>query len=85
MKTKPMYSSTETAHILHVSRVEIFRRIKAGKIRAEKVGRNYVIPRESLMEALEMAVGVHNKKEIEDAIDKAMKEYGEVFKKLGRE
>jgi excisionase family DNA binding protein len=80
-----MYSTTEIAHILHLSRVEIFRRIKSGRITAQKIGRNYVISHDSLTEALEKTLGVHKKQEIEKAIDKALKEYKEVFIKLGEE
>lgn len=85
MTKKSMYSTAEVAHILHLSRVEVFRKIKAGKIKAVKVGRNYVISRESLLDLLEDTVGTHDKKQIDDAIDKALAEYGEAFEKLGRE
>ncbi len=80
-----MYSTQEVANILHLSRVEIFRRIKTGKIKAEKIGRNYVIPYESIEEVLGQTVGTHKKKEIEKVIDKALIEYGEAFKKLSKE
>jgi len=83
--SKNLYSTSEAAAILKQSRVEIFRKIKSGKIMAEKIGRNYVIPRESLMEALGKSVGEKNKIEIEKAIDKAFKEYGKTFKLLSRE
>ena len=85
MTTKDMYSTSETAKILRLSRVEVFRKIKAGKIRAEKVGRNYVIPYDSVAEALGNVIGNYKKQEIEKVIDRAMKEYGEVFRKLGKE
>ena len=65
--------------------MEVFRRIKAGKIEAEKVGRNYIISHTSLVEALGRAVGNKKKEEIERVIDRALEEYGDVFKKLGRE
>ena len=80
-----MYSTSEVANILHLSRIEIFRKIKAGKIKAEKIGRNYVIPFESLEEALGTTIGIHKKEEIESVIDKALEEYGETFKKLSKE
>ena len=82
---KNMYSTSEVASILHLSRVEIFRKIKAGKIKAEKIGRNYVIPFDSIEEILGETIGTHKKNEIEKVIDKALKEYGEVFKKLSKE
>ena len=80
-----MYSTIEVANILHLSRIEIFRRIKSGKIKAEKVGRNYVIPRDSIEEILGETIGTHKKEEIEKVIDRAMKEYGETFKRLSKE
>lgn len=82
---KKMYSTIEVANILHLSRIEIFRRIKSGKIKAEKVGRNYVIPRDSIEEILGETIGTHKKEEIEKVIDRAMKEYGETFKRLSKE
>ena len=82
---KNMYSTQEVANILHLSRIEVFRKIKAGKIKAEKIGRNYVIPYESLEEILGETIGNQKKREIEKVIDKALKEYGEAFKKLSKE
>ncbi len=80
-----MYSTTQTAKILHLSRIEVFRKIKSGKIKAEKVGRNYVIAHNDLLEALGKIVGVSKKKKIEEAVKKAVREYGETFKKLSKE
>lgn len=80
-----MYSTSEVAKILHLSRIEIFRKIKAGKIKAEKVGRNYVIPHESVADVLGENLGDHKKEEIDKAINRALEEYGDVFKRLGRE
>ena len=82
---KNMYSTAEIANILHLSRIEVFRKIKAGKIKAEKIGRNYVIPHDSIEEILGETIGTHKKEEIEKVIDKAMKEYGETFKRLSKE
>ena len=82
---KNMYSTSEVANILHLSRVEVFRKIKAGKIKAEKIGRNYIIPYESIEDILGTTIGTHKRKEIEDVIDKALKEYGDAFKKLSKE
>ena len=80
-----MYSTAEVAHILHLSRIEVFRRIKSDRIDAQKIGRNYVISHDSLMEAMEKTLGVHKRQEIEKAIDKALEEYKDVFIKLGKE
>ena len=80
-----MYSTSEVASILHLSRVEVFRKIKAGKIKAEKIGRNYIVPYESIEEILGETIGTHKRNEIEKVIDKALKDYGEAFKKLSKE
>lgn len=80
-----MYSTIEAAKILRLSRVEVFRKIKAEKIKAEKVGRNYVIAHEDLMKALGKIVGSTKKQNIENAVKKAVKEYGKTFKKLAKE
>lgn len=82
---KEYYSTAEVAKILRISRVSVFNRIKLGKIGAKRIGRNYIIPHESLMEALGGVVGKQKKQEIEEAVDKAIKEYGHTFKLLGKE
>ena len=52
---------------------------------AERVGRNYTINHQSIMEALGKSIGQTKKEGIDRALNKAMKEYGETFKLLGRE
>lgn len=47
MAIKPkvnFYSSTQVADKLNISRQTVFRKIKDGKIKAVKVGKNYKIP-----------------------------------------
>src|SRR3989344_1839142 len=47
-ESKLFYTTKEMAEILKVSSVTIFKRIKNGKINAEKIGKNYLIPRSEL-------------------------------------
>lgn len=82
---KEFFSIPETAKLLHVSRVALFRKVKAGKIKAVKVGRVFVIQKADLEEAMGRVLGEGRKREIDIAVDKAVKEYGEAFKKLGKE
>ena len=84
MNTK-LYSTAEVAKILRLSRIEVFRKIKNKKIKAEKIGRNFVIAHEDLMEALGTIVGQAKKHKIETAVKKAIREYGTTFKKLAEE
>ncbi|MDP2629443.1 MAG: helix-turn-helix domain-containing protein [Candidatus Harrisonbacteria bacterium] len=48
MKQK-FFSSTEVAKILGVSRIAVFKKIKGGTLKAQKVGRNYIIAKEDLI------------------------------------
>ncbi len=83
--SKEFYSTIEAADILRVSRKTVFQWARTGKIKATKVGRNYVIPHFALLEKLGQTVGPEKKASIEKAIDKALKDYGKTFKLLGKE
>jgi len=82
---KQYYSTSEVANILHLSRISVFNRIKNGKLKAEKIGRNYIISHDSLVEALGKSLGKEKREDIERAVDKATKQYEETFKLLGKE
>lgn len=82
---KKYYSTIEAAKILHVSRVAVLKSIKSKRLKAEKVGKNYIISHQDLLEALGKSIGQMKKEGIEKALNKALKEYGETFKLLGRE
>lgn len=84
MKNKRFLSTTELAKLLGVSRIMIFRKIKKGKIKAIKVGRNFVIAKKDLGNILTEKINKKQKSEIEKAVKKTVKEYGETLKLLGR-
>lgn len=79
------YSTSEVANIMHMTRVGVFKRIKSGKIKAEKIGRNYVVAHEDLLEALGKSLGNEKKRNIEKAVERAIKEYKKTFEALGKE
>jgi excisionase family DNA binding protein len=81
---KAYFSTAEAAKILGISRVAVFRRIKSGKLKADRVGRSYVIARESL-EIIGEALTGARKKEIDQSMKRILKEYGEALRMLGRE
>lgn len=83
--TKEYYSTIEVSNIFKVSRITIFNWIKTGKIKATKIGRNYVVPHSSVVEKLGHKIGDEKKAEIEKTIEKAIKEYEQTFRKLGKE
>lgn len=79
---KKYYSTAEVAELLHLDRTTVFKKIKAGEIKAEKVGRNYVIPAESLGSIFDKSVDELTRKNINSSVDKVIRDYGETIKKL---
>jgi excisionase family DNA binding protein len=84
-KNKKYFSTSEVASLLGVSRIAIFKKIKSGQIKAEKIGRNYVIPREEYESILGVFISDDRKKYIEEAVDHVFKKYGPALRKLGKE
>lgn len=81
--TKTYLSTPEVAEILGISRITVFRRIKSGEIKAEKIGRNFIVPAEQFISNKKLTE--EKKQEIKKIVEKAVKEYGETFKLLGDE
>ncbi len=75
----------ELAKLLGVSRIAIYNRVKKGQIPAKKIGRTYVITDETVAEILGREVTAKEKKLIDAAVDRTVREYGEVLKLLGKE
>jgi putative resolvase len=82
---KKFFSTQEVADLLKVSRVAIFNKIKKGEIKAEKVGRNYVIPSESLSEIFDIKLSDKTKDELSSSVDKVIEDYEETIRLLGNE
>lgn len=85
MEKKKLFSTTEIAKILGISRIAVFKKIKNGAIKAVKVGNSYVISDEILTQVLGKKITGKQKREIEKAVHKTVKEYGDVLRRLGRE
>lgn len=85
MEKKKLFSTAEIAKILGISRVAVFKKIKSGEIKATRVGRNYVISDKVLTQVLGKKFTANQKREIEAAVRKTVKEYGDVLQRLGRE
>jgi excisionase family DNA binding protein len=85
MAEKQFLSTAELAKILGISRVAVFKKIKEGKIKAVKVGRNFVIEKKNLGEIIGTVLKDSEKKEIEVSVEKLLKEYGETMRLLGKE
>lgn len=75
----------ELAKLLGVSRITIYNRVKKGQIPATKVGKTYVITDETVANILGKKMTGKEKQQIDAAVRKTVREYGEVLKKLGKE
>lgn len=84
-KNEKYLSTTEVAKLLGISRIAIHKKVKSGEIPAEKVGRNYIINKESLSPALKEKISPSEKKFIASIVTRVTDEYGELLKKLGKE
>jgi len=82
---KKYISIPEAAKIMGLSRIAVFRKVKNGEIPAIKIGRTYAIAANSLDSLIGKALNETQKKEIDSAVRKTVKEYGETLKLLGRE
>ena len=85
MKKSEYITIPQLARILGLSRVAVYKKVKKGQIKAIRIGRNYAIPQESIMNILGKTLNREDKRLIDDAVKKTVKEYGQVLKLLGRE
>ena len=82
---KEFISTSELAKLLGISRIAVFKKIKKGEIKAEKVGRAFVIRQKDVPEIIGTVLKVSEKNEIEKAVKKTVEEYGQTLKLLGKE
>jgi excisionase family DNA binding protein len=75
----------QLAEILGISRIAVYKKVKKGQIKAVKAGRNYAIARKYVANILGKVLSDEDKKEIDGAVEKTIREYGQVLKLLGSE
>ncbi len=85
MDEEKYVSIPELAKILGISRIALYKKVKTGEIKAVKIGRNYAIPQRYLSSIVGKSLSAEDKKEIDTAVKKTVKEYGEVLRLLGKE
>ncbi|MFC2061693.1 helix-turn-helix domain-containing protein [Elusimicrobiota bacterium] len=81
MNEKKFLSTTELAEILGISRIAVYKKVKNGQIKAIRIGKNYAIPVDDIAGE---ELTEEQKKLIKKAVDRTVKEYGEVLKMLGK-
>ena len=75
----------ELARLLGVSRIAIYNRVKKGQIPAIKIGKTYAITDQTIADILGKKVMERGKKRIDAAVQRTVREYGDVLKRLGKE
>ena len=85
MKEGEYLTIPKLAKILGISRVAVYRKVKKGQIKAVKIGRTFAIPQKQLTAILGKTLRQEDKKEIDRAVKKTVKEYGQTLKLLGLE
>ncbi len=85
MAKKEFISIPQLAKILGISRIAVYKRIKKGQIKAVRIGRNFAIEQKYVLNILGKALGEEDKRQIDDAVKKTVKEYGQTLKLLGSE
>ena len=80
---KNFISTTELAKLLGISRIAVYKKIKRGTKKAVKVGRNFVLEKKDLYGILGKELTGEQKSEVDRAVRKIVKEYGETLRMLG--
>lgn len=75
----------QLAQMLGISRIAVYRKVKAGQIPATKIGRTYVIADRTVNEVLQKVMRPRDKQRVDRAIRRAVRDYGDVLKRLARE
>lgn len=83
MKKEKYLTIPQAAKLLGISRIAVYKKVKNGQIKAQKIGRNYAIPQNAIVRASKLST--REIQRIDAAINKAFKEYSETFRLLGRE
>lgn len=88
-KEKKYISIAELAKLLKISRIAVYKKIQKGQIPAIRIGRSYAISMDDANEILQTGgskvLAEDKKKEINKAVGKVVKEYGETLRLLGKE
>ena len=83
MAVSGFISIQELANMLGISRIAVYKRVKKGQIKAIRIGRSFAIPRKYIDSILGRTLKDEQKKEIDAAVRKTVREYGDTLKLLG--
>ena len=78
-------SIPELAKLLGISRIAAYKKVKSGRIKARKIGRNYAVSKKCVRQILGHELKEDEKKKIERGVRRTVQQYRETLKLLGRE
>jgi len=89
IKNSEFISIPQAAKLLGISRIAVYKKVKEGKIKSVRVGRQFAIPASeisaSVPDVLGLDLSAKEKQAIQSAVRKTVEEYGEVLELLGKE
>jgi len=85
MKKTEYISIPQLAEIMGISRIAVYRKVRKGQIKAIRIGRNFAIPYKYVLDILGKTPGPAGKKQIDAAVSKTIKEYGQTLRMLAKE
>ena len=85
MENKDYLSLQEVAKILGISRIAVYKKVKKGDIKAIRAGRSFAVSRKYVDNIFGKELKSADKIEIDKAVKRTVKEYGEVLKRLGKD
>jgi excisionase family DNA binding protein len=82
---KDFFTIPEVAKLIGLSRIAVYKQVKAGQIKAMRVGKIYLIRDRDLAQVLGKKLTPDDIRSIEKSVNKGIRRYGEVFKWLAHE
>ena len=88
LSQKQYLTVPELARILGISRIAVYKKVKKGHIHAIRIGRNFAISTDYIKKNIadiEQTLRAEDELlETKELMQKAFKDYGEVFRRLGK-
>lgn len=85
MRKEEYLTIPQLAKMLGISRIAVYRKVRKGQIKAEKIGRSYAIARKQIPGFVGRDLTKKDKLLIMEAVQKAIQDFGEALRLLGRE
>ena len=85
MKKQDYITIPQAAKLLGISRIAVYKKVKNGQIKARKIGRNYFIQQIIIGCSKGRPLSASEKRRVDAAIRRVVKEYGETLRLLGKE